>query len=215
MRQKILSQKLTRSKRIGIDLDGTVVLYDRLFHRLANERFGMPSWLPKQKTPIRDWLRQQPSGEKKWISLQGLAYGPKMNTAEEAPGLRSFLAFCRYRGLEIHLVSHKGAFSSCPGKYELRKAALEWLERSGLIGPHAFSSENIHFSSTRKTKILLIQRLGLRVFIDDLQEILLDPLFPPGVLRWHYVPKGTPCPGVDTHLRSWWQGSQLALRCFA
>jgi hypothetical protein len=215
MRSRFLRQKLTFSNRIGIDLDGTVVLYDRLFYRLAIERFGLPQWLPKQKTPIRDWLRQQPRGEQKWISLQGLAYGPKMHAAEEAPGLRNFLAFCRYRGWEVHLVSHKGAVSSCPEKYKLRQAALEWLERSGLIGPHAFFRQNIHFSPNRETKLLVIQRLNLRVFIDDLQEILLHPLFPSRVQRWHYVPNGSPSPLVDAHLQSWWQGSQFALRCFA
>ncbi|MBM3871975.1 MAG: hypothetical protein FJ392_13640 [Verrucomicrobia bacterium] len=73
--------------RLGLDLDGTIVLYDEVFHRHAVERFAMPRELPVNKTAVRDWLRCQPDGEARWTELQGLVYGSLMPGAKLAPGL--------------------------------------------------------------------------------------------------------------------------------
>lgn len=188
-------------------MDGTVVHYDRLFHRLARSDFGLPAGVPAEKTPIRAWLRSQPQGEENWIALQGLAYGPQIRAAEEAPGLRHFLAGCRRRGWELHLVSHKGEFSACARKFPLRRFAWDWLQAAGLVGPHAFAAGAVHFASSREEKIRLIRELGFCLFVDDLPEILEHPLFPGAVKRWHYVPRGSPSPKSSQAFRSWWDAA--------
>lgn len=185
-------------------MDGTVVHYDRLFHRLARESFGLPAEVPEEKATIRAWLRSQANGEEKWVTLQGLAYGPKICSAEEAPGLKSFLARCRNRGWEPHLVSHKGELSACARKFPLRRSAWNWLHSAGLVGPHAFVAGSVHFAASREEKIRLIRGLGFCLFVDDLLEILEHPLFPRRVERWHYAPRGATSPQAGVALRSWW-----------
>jgi len=198
--------------RVGIDMDGTAVLYERLFHRLATTHFGLPADFPEEKSKIRAWLRHQREGEKKWVSLQGLAYGPRIREASEAPGLRNFLASCRSRGWEIHMVSHKGEASGCDKKFPLRKFAMEWLRGSGLLGPHGICEEDVHFASSREEKIDQIRRLRPLFFIDDLPEVLGSPLFPEHVARWQYVPRGPVYAGVNMAFRSWWDASGLLSR---
>ena len=188
-------------------MDGTVVHYDRLFHRLARESFGLPNEVPAEKARIRAWLRSQVNGEEKRVTLQGLAYGSEIRSAEEAPGLRTFLAGCRNRGWELHLVSHKGELSACARKFPLRRSAWNWLHATGLVGPHAFAAGSVHFAASREEKIRAIRDLGFRLFVDDLPEILEHPLFPRGVERWHYIPRGAPSAKSAVAFRSWWDAA--------
>jgi len=192
---------------VGIDMDGTVVHYDRLFHRLARKSFGLPAEVPVEKASIRAWLRSQTNGEEKWVTLQGLAYGPEIRSAQEAPGLRTFLAGCRNRGWELHLVSHKGELSACARKFPLRRSAWNWLRSVGLVGSHAFAAGSVHFASSREEKIRSIRDLGLCLFVDDLPEILEHPLFPKRVERWHYIPRGAPSAKSAVAFRSWWDAA--------
>ena len=190
-------------------MDGTVVHYDRLFHRLARSDFDLPAGIPPEKSHIRDWLRSRANGEAQWVTLQGLVYGPELRNAQEAPGLRAFLACCRYRRWELHLISHKGEVSACAQKHFLRRHAQSWLQSAGLLGPQAFPADLVHFTSSRQEKIEMIRRLGLALFIDDLPEVLEHPLFPPQVERWHYVPQGSPSPRSAVVLRSWWDAPRF------
>jgi len=82
-------------------------------------------------------------------------------------------------------VSHKTEY----GHYDqervnLRKAALDWMAAQGLLeGDFAVPVDNIYFESTRAEKLERIVSLSLTHFVDDLEEVLTDPAFPPHVKR--------------------------------
>ena len=176
--------------RLGLDFDGTVVVYDEVFHRHAGERFGLPAGVPVNKTAVRDWLRSQPDGEQKWIELQGLVYGLKMAEARLAPGLAEFLRAIRAARIPVCIISHKTEFSVADPRVNLRAAALAWLEANGFFAADGFGlqREDVFFESTRAEKLRRIAAQGCTVFVDDLEEVLTEPAFPKGVERWHYLP---------------------------
>ncbi|MFM8471064.1 MAG: phosphotransferase [Limisphaerales bacterium] len=176
--------------RLGLDFDGTVVVYDEVFHRHARERFAMPANLPVNKTFVRDWLRGQPDGERKWIELQGWVYGLKMAEAKLAPGLADFLRAIRAARIPVCIISHKTELSAAEPRVNLRAAALAWLEANGFFTADGFGlrREDVFFESTRAAKLQRIAAQGCTLFVDDLAEVLTEPEFPPGVERWHYLP---------------------------
>jgi thiamine kinase-like enzyme len=179
--------------RLGLDFDGTVVVYDEVFHRHAAERFGMPREIAVNKTAVRDWLRSRPDGEQKWIELQGLVYGLKMAEAKLAPGLAEFLRAIRAAQIPVCIISHKTEFSVAEPRVNLRAAALAWLEQNGFFAADGFGlrREDVFFESTRAEKLRRIATQGCTVFVDDLEEVLTEPEFPKGVERWHYLPGQT------------------------
>jgi hypothetical protein len=180
------------SLRLGLDFDGTVVVYDEVFHRHAVERFGMPRELAVNKTVVRDWLRSQPDGERKWIELQGLVYGLKMAEAKIAPVLAEFLRAVRTAQIPVCIISHKTEFSVAEPRVNLRAAALAWLEQNGFFAADSFDlrREDVFFESTRAAKLQRIATQGCTLFVDDLEEVLAEPEFPKGVERWLYSPGG-------------------------
>jgi hypothetical protein len=48
---------------------------------------------------------------------------------------------------------------------------------------YAIPLKNIYFESTREEKLSRIAALSLTYFIDDLEEVLTEPAFPPNVKR--------------------------------
>lgn len=176
--------------RLGLDFDGTVVVYDEVFHRHAVERFGMPREVAVNKTAVRDWLRSQLNGEAKWIELQGLVYGLKMAEAKLAPGLADFLRAARNAQIPVCIISHKTEFSVAEPRVDLRAAALAWLGQNGFFAADGFGlrREDVFFESTRAEKLRRIAARGCTVFVDDLEEVLTEPEFPNGVERWLYLP---------------------------
>jgi hypothetical protein len=176
--------------RIGLDLDGTVVVYNDVFHRHAVEMFGLPAAVPARKEAVRDWLRQNAPGEEGWIELQGLVYGPRMTEASIAPGLPDFLRECRRLGIELSIVSHKTRLSVAKPSIDLHAAALEWLHRNGFFVAEEFGfrPEEVFFEPTRDAKIRRLIAEECVLFVDDLEEVFAEPAFPSWVERWLYVP---------------------------
>jgi hypothetical protein len=82
-------------------------------------------------------------------------------------------------------VSHKTEYGHYdPDRVNLRKAALDWMATQGLFdGVHAVPPQNVYFGSTREEKLKRIAALSLTHFIDDLEEVLTDPGFPPNTKR--------------------------------
>lgn len=173
--------------RFGIDFDGTVVLYDELFHRLAQERFQMPSSVAPAKPAIRDWFWSQSGGRDRWIELQGLVYGPHMHEAVDAPGCREFLGCCADADVPVSIVSHKTEFPVAGPRVALREQAMAWLEARAWRG---IDRNRIHFESTREEKIARIVTCECTHFIDDLPEVFGEPSFPASVEQWLYAASG-------------------------
>ncbi len=90
---------------IGLDLDNTIVCYDRVFARLALEA-GLPeSVVGSGKRAIRDYLREQ-DREDQWTVMQGKAYGFRMSEAQPFEGILEFMTCARDCGHALCIVSH-------------------------------------------------------------------------------------------------------------
>jgi len=194
--------------RIGVDLDNTLVLYDRLLGRLASEGRLIPAGFAGSKREIRDLIRALSDGESQWMELQAAIYGSRMAEAELAQGAGEFLAECGRRGIEIFIVSHKTRFAARDSlqRCDLHATALAWMENAGFFSPHGFGVPrgNVYFELSREAKCRRIAQLGCTHFIDDLVEVFIDPAFPAGVRQHLYQPESGPLPsGHFTAHRSW------------
>jgi hypothetical protein len=176
---------MTTGMRIGIDFDNTIITYDAVFRVVARRR-GLigAGFCGHGKQAIRDHIRLLPDGEIAWQRLQGQVYGKGIVEATMFPGVGSFLRRCRAQGLPVLIVSHKTEYGHYdPDRVDLRRAALDWMTEQGFFRDFAVSTENVFFESTRADKLRRIAALSCTHFIDDLEEVLTDPAFPPGVTR--------------------------------
>jgi hypothetical protein len=170
--------------RIGLDLDNTLISYDRLFFDAAVERRFVPLDFVGTKRDIRDYVRLLPGGEVEWQRLQAHVYGPAIAAAHAADGALDFIRLARRRGAEVAIVSHKSTFSNLGASpVNLREAARQWLRDNGMLGADAVPEENLYFEDTRAEKIARIVSLRCTHFIDDLEEVFNDPSFPAAVER--------------------------------
>jgi hypothetical protein len=171
---------------VGIDFDNTIVSYDRVFAEAARSRGWAAYDFIGTKKQLRDAVRLLDDGETKWQILQGEVYGCRMAQAELFPGVTSFIDAARRHGIDLFIVSHKTRYSNYDEhKVDLRLAALSWMERNGFFDPSqlGFSRDQIFFADTRAEKIARISALGCGFFIDDLEEVFLDPAFPTNIRR--------------------------------
>jgi hypothetical protein len=178
-----------KGRVIGIDLDNTLISYDRLFHTLALEQGLIPAELAPNKTEVRDFLRRA-GKEPAWTALQGLGYGRRIREAEIFPDALDFLREGRKRGWQMHIVSHKTGAPIVGEAVDLHEAARGWLESKAIHAEIGLPRENVWFELTKAEKIGRIRELGCEVFIDDLPELLLDPQFPTGTRRILFAPQG-------------------------
>ncbi len=181
------------TRTIGIDFDNTIVSYDELIYRAALDRGLIGDPADQTKRAVRDRVRQLPGGEVEWQKLQAFVYGPLMQQALITEGAEEFIRCCRDSGMTVVIVSHKTEYANYDEtRTNLRIAALDWMaahgffERDGL----ALSRSGVYFESTRADKIARIRNVGCSHFIDDLEEVFLEPSFPPDVHKILYAPHG-------------------------
>ena len=182
---------MTGDAVIGLDLDNTLVSYDDLFHALAVERGLIDGSAPKHKRIIRDLIRKVADGEQHWRTLQALAYGGRMGDAALIDGVADFIRECRARSLPVHIVSHRTLNAAAdPHGADLRAAAIEWMRARGFfeVDGLGLDPSRVWFESTRVEKVARIRELGCTVFIDDLEEVFLEPDFPGDVVKILYAP---------------------------
>ena len=176
---------MSQSLRIGIDFDNTIITYDEVFCAAAKSSGLLGSEFVGSKRAVRDAIRRLPGGETAWQRLQGQVYGKEISRARMIAGVESFLRRCRIEGCDVAIVSHKTEYGHFDrGRVNLRKAALGWMSAQRLFeGDSALTADNIYFESTRAGKLERIVSLSLTHFIDDLEEVLIDPAFPPHIKR--------------------------------
>ena len=181
---------------IGIDFDNTIACYDELVHSLALELGLIQPLVAEIKKEVRDAIRSLPEGEIQWQKLQGLLYGPRMESAKVSDGLA---AFCREwvgRGAKLYVVSHKTEYANFDEtQTNLRQSALAWMAKKGFFGPNGLglSPQDVFWEDTREEKLNRIRRLGCTHFIDDLEEVLGEPDFPKAVEGVLYAPNHDLC----------------------
>lgn len=177
--------------RIGIDFDNTIAAYDHVFLKTAKEWNLLPPAFAGAKTQIRDTIRKAKNGELAWQKLQGEVYGSRILEATLIDGVAPFLKACRKKHLPVFIISHKTKFGHHQHQgANLHDAALSWMKKQDFFSPDGFAipPKNVYFEPTKEDKISRISKLSCSHFIDDLEDILLDDSFPPGVRRFLFGP---------------------------
>lgn len=187
---------------LGIDLDNTVISYDRLLHRLAVETRLIEPGLPATKRDVRDAIRAAPGGEDRWQQLQGQVYGPRIGEAEPMPGVADALAELTRAGIRLAIVSHKTRLAAQGDGTDLREAALGWLAQRGLFAA-GLRRDEVHFADSAAAKVARIGALGCRWFVDDMEDILTAPAFPAATERLLFAPAAVDAPAGVRCLSSW------------
>jgi hypothetical protein len=197
------------SLHIGIDLDNTLIDYDDVFGPIA-ENIGLFSKgeAPASKEAVKAQLIARDPSEKLWMRLQGQVYGRYIGLAKPCSGVPEFLAVAKERRAKISIVSHKTIFGHFdPDRVNLWEAARGWLAEQRFFGPDGFglSEDDVHFEETRDAKIARIADIGCSIFVDDLEEVLTHPDFPPRIERIWYAakaPEGEKKGGLQPY-RNW------------
>lgn len=202
--------------RIGIDFDNTIVCYDDAFYRAARDRGLIPADVTPTKGGVRDWLRAE-GREPDWTALQGYIYGARMDLAEPFPGVRDFMRAAVQAGCAIDIVSHKTRHPYRGEKYDLHKAALDWIEAQGFFSDRSLGLDraHVHLELTKEGKLARIGALGCDSFIDDLPELLGEPDFPTDTRRVLFDPNdAAPDDPCYARARSWREISGMLLGAF-
>jgi len=194
---------------IGIDFDNTIVGYDELMYRLAIER-GLIADDDGDRTKrgVRDRVRRLPDGEIEWQRLQALAYGPMMCEAKLLDGADEFIRRCHTAGIEVCIVSHKTEYAPYDRtRTNLRDAAMQWMAAHRFFdaGGIGLGRDAVFFESTRDDKIARIRAIGCSHFIDDLEEVFLEPSFPSHVQKVLYAPDATTRSTTDALVVQSWR----------
>ena len=140
-------------KTIGIDFDNTIVIYDKLFYKLALEKELIPIDFPKNKIKIRNYLRSQ-NKDYEFTILQSEVYGNRILDADPAPNIYSSLNKIKDE-YKLIIISHKTKYPYSGPSYDLHKAALTWLEKNNFISENGlnFSIEDIFFNTSKEEKL--------------------------------------------------------------
>ena len=77
--------------KIGVDLDNTIISYDRAFQFAALDQGVIESDCQYSKQDLREIIRNKQNGEIQWQKLQGYVYGKGIHKAELFQGVYRFL----------------------------------------------------------------------------------------------------------------------------
>ncbi|MGH9329197.1 MAG: hypothetical protein ACRD09_02040, partial [Vicinamibacterales bacterium] len=132
---------------LGIDLDNTIIGYDRLMHRIALEQGAIGPTVPATKRDVCAAVRSMPGGESRWQRLQGEAYGPRIVDAAPMDGVRVAVAAFVRAGLRVAVVSHKTRVAAQGDDTDLHESALTWLDTHGLFAA-GLLRDDVHFTDT-------------------------------------------------------------------
>jgi len=184
--------------RIGIDFDNTIACYDGVFYQAALEKNLIPEAISTSKGAVRDYLRSV-FKEDAWTELQGFIYGARMNLAKVYPGVGSFFSCCYAKKIPTFIISHKTLHPFLGPKYDLHKAARNWL----LEQPFSWIPP-VFFELTLQEKLKRIALQECTVFIDDLPELLAEKDFPSHVQKILFDPNRLyPKEGDYLYATSW------------
>lgn len=162
---------------VGLDFDNTIVCYDRLFHSVAVEQGTVPAEVERTKTAVKAYLINSEQ-ESTWTEMQGLVYGARLIEADPYPDAINIIKLLRKKGHTVCIVSHKTKYPYLGKKYDLHNAALNWITGKVNATEELIRQNQIYLCETKDQKITKIGALNCDVFIDDLEEIFANPLFP-------------------------------------
>jgi hypothetical protein len=202
--------------RIGIDFDNTMACYDQAFAEVAALMGFQFSHEVATKVNVKQSIQDSPDGDMLWQRLQGQVYGKHMLLAKVFPGLHEFIYLAKMRGHEVFVVSHKSEFGHFDEEHvSLRGQAMLWLEKNNFFHTNQLQlkKENIFFESTREDKIQRIQDLECTHFIDDLQEVFAEPIFPHHTQKILFSPSVSICDKSPIKVASSWRNITAQVFC--
>ena len=176
---------------IGIDFDNTLVCYDTTFYKAGLEENLIPTSLEQTKLAVRQYLRDA-GNENAWTLLQGLVYGKYMEHVDLFEGVIKSLDELKKQGHQLSIVSHKTRYPYAGPAYDLHDSARQWLKHYFFKKTNAIKPENVYFEQSKELKLERISNIACNVFIDDLPEILLHPLFPKDTQKILFAPQSNP-----------------------
>ncbi len=191
---------------IGIDFDNTIINYHDIFHTVAVDKSLIPPYVHRSKNAVRDYLRTK-GQEQAWTALQGFVYGIGIEKARPFPGVMDFLQGCKRHGIGTVIISHKTRYPVIGHRYDLRKAAMKWLEAQDFFDTRrtGLSEHMVHFSSTIEEKVRTISETGCTAFVDDLLEIFTHADFPGHIHKYLFAPEGKTSHCVGIAVIEHWQ----------
>jgi len=163
-----------RRMKIGIDFDNTLVDYGDAFRLIAVEMGIVSSDFAGGRDTLRDHL-QTNSNQEQWWQLQAEVYGRQIMEAEPFPGCVKAIETLVGDAHSVSIVSHKTE-RSYAGNYDLRDAAIKWLEKAGIAA--LIDDSNIYFLSSLEQKLEKLRELKTDIFLDDLPVVLQHEAFP-------------------------------------
>ena len=165
--------------RVGIDIDNTIICYDKAFASLAKKLgFDVPSSASKQE--VKAWFHQNGLNEEFTI-LQGQIYGKFISMAHIFEGVPHFIADAIRKRHQLYLVSHKTKYPIKGDQVDLHEAAINFLSEQNIVcnqKPNTVPLNNVYFAQTLESKVQKIADLNLDFFIDDLLVVLTHEKFP-------------------------------------
>lgn len=168
---------------IGVDFDNTIVCYDHVFQSIARDRGLIPPDHILSKRELHDHLHNLGKADI-WTQLQGEVYGPLMRQATPFPGVLDFFARCRSLQIPVRIISHRTRFPYLGEKHDLHQAARNWIATHHI----GLAPSEVFFDESRPEKLARIAEQRCTVFVDDLVEVLAEPLFPQGVRKILFDP---------------------------
>ena len=166
-------------KKLGVDLDNTIICYDEAFQRVGVKTELLPPTFIGNKREVKSYLLGLFNGQFKWEKLQGLVYGREILSAHVFPGFLPFLDELKRNCLEIVIISHKTRIAHHDEKNtNLRLAAKSFLIKELILGKHKVPNKNLVFCGTLDEKINRINDENCDLFIDDLEQVFDHPKFP-------------------------------------
>ena len=95
----------------------------------------------------------------------------------------------------------------------MREAALAWMTRRGFFAEDGFGlkRENVHFANSRFEKVALIAKLECDLFVDDLEEVFIEPGFPVTTRKILFAPDLLQTNLPVEHCRHWKEIADVAI----
>ncbi|OGG04299.1 hypothetical protein A2Z33_04075 [Candidatus Gottesmanbacteria bacterium RBG_16_52_11] len=170
---------------IGIDLDNTIISFDRILHASASELGLVGRGIPVRKDAVKQAILER-HGDRVWHHIQKIAYGLRMEEARLIRGAVPFISECLRSGIRVYIISHKAELVEVNGvRINLRNKAMQFLKKRFIIGSETdrLNEQNIFFEPTRADKLARIAKLRCTHFIDDLEDVFREDGFPETVTK--------------------------------
>ena len=165
-------------KKIGIDLDNTIINYENSFKKYLKDQ--NINFKKVDKNTVKNLIKKNLK-IKNWTEAQEEIYGKYIVFAKPFKYFKNFEKFALKKKIKLFIVSHKTKYSQFSKKYNLHSQSNKWLK-------HNISKElyEIYYVRTINQKIKKIAYIDPDYFIDDLIEIFNHKNFPKKIKKIHF-----------------------------